>query len=78
MYETQIRIPVSIRTLFFKPSSSYPVYLFCKQVNNTGIFYTLVDMDYEEEQRNEIEALESIYCNELQGKESHEYVGCWF
>jgi len=32
-------------------------------------------MDYQEEQRNEIEALESIYCNELQGKESHEYVG---
>jgi len=28
-------------------------------------------MDYEEEQKNEIEALESIYCNELQGEESH-------
>jgi len=27
-------------------------------------------MDYEEEQKNEIEALESIYCNELQGKAS--------
>jgi len=25
-------------------------------------------MDYEEEQKNEIEALESIYCNELQGE----------
>ena len=25
-------------------------------------------MDYEEEQKNEIEALESIYCNELRGK----------
>ena len=29
-------------------------------------------MDYEEEQRNEIEALESIYFNELKGYESHE------
>jgi len=27
-------------------------------------------MDYEEEQKNEIEALESIYFNELKGKES--------
>jgi len=26
-------------------------------------------MDYEEEQKNEIEALESIYFNELKGKE---------
>jgi len=29
-------------------------------------------MDYEEEQRNEIEALESIYFNELNGKEGCE------
>jgi len=29
-------------------------------------------MDYEEEQKNEIEALESIYFNELNGKNSLE------
>jgi len=44
-------------------------YLRFPVVNNSSCYLViLVVMDYEEEQRNEIEALESIYFNELKGK----------
>ena len=52
---------------------SYLWYPFRKQHNFAEkLNLRKIIMDYEEEQRNEIEALESIYFNELNGKEGCE------